>query len=270
MPKLEKTDKTILLMTGAINVSGYQVPETKLTNLTERLYQYIYSIEYAIDNYATINYIIFCENTNYKHNYFALQEKARRKGKTLEVIIFDGNYNTIQEKGKGYGEGEIIEHAFVKSEALRNSSYFYKLTGRLIVQNMDKVIASTRSKNAFIFYDELLTNSPHFVQTVLYKVDTGLYKQLLMDAYKEIDDRRNVYLEHVFFERLKSIPIISFRKYPNIIGISGSSGGLYTRSKLGLLRCAIYNKLNAYSNIQRTPYQKFVMCIIKIFGNYLH
>jgi hypothetical protein len=258
----ENYEKVILLITGAIDITLFQVPETKLTQLTERLKQYLFSIEYAIDNYSKVDHIIFCENTNYSYDYSGLQNKAKQRGKILEIITFMGDYDTIQKKGKGYGEGEIIKYAFEKSEILQESQFFYKLTGRILIQNLDKIINSTPSKNAFIFLSNLPCNQGNKVETILYKTDTTLYKQVLINAYKEVNDSRKYFLEYVFFNKLKSLAIPSFGKCPIFIGISGSTGDLYTKSKIQLMKSIIYNKLNFYSNVKTTPFQRMALHIL--------
>ena len=47
-----------LLITGAIDISAFQVPYTRLTDTKVRLQQYIDSLEYAIDNYLRIHQIV--------------------------------------------------------------------------------------------------------------------------------------------------------------------------------------------------------------------
>lgn len=78
-----KNEETVLLLTGAINVLQLKMPFLTISNLEERLSQYLFSIGYAIDNYYSIKNIVFCENTNYAHDYTSLIEKAKKKGKEL-------------------------------------------------------------------------------------------------------------------------------------------------------------------------------------------
>ncbi len=256
--------KNILLITGAIDISSYQIPATRIIDLQERLQQYLYSIEYAIDHYHKVGHIVFCENTNYKYDYSFLQEKARRQKKVLEVLTFSGDYENIQNKGKGYGEGEIIKYALANSKQLQKSQFFYKLTGRVIITNMDRVVKSTYCANAFIFPPDFtqMDENNDVVETIFYKVDTLFFKQQLIDAYLEVNDRQNRYLEHVFFDKIKHLPINSFRVYPIMVGYSASTGGVYTKSKIILLKNSIYNKLGFFAN-HRTSFQRFLFNIIR-------
>ena len=139
----------VLLITGAIDLSSFNIPNTTLLNVDERLSQYISGIEYAIDNYKRVTHLVFCENTNHYFDYSILQKKARTGGKILEVLSFSGDYFSIQQKGKGYGEGEIIQYALSHSVFLKTCHSFYKLTGRIVVKNMDQIINTTFLDNAF-------------------------------------------------------------------------------------------------------------------------
>lgn len=255
----------ILLITGAVNISAFKIPYTRLTDPKVRLQQYLDSLEYAIEHYHRVNHIVFCENTGYEYDYLQLQEKAVQKGKTLEVISFQGNYPFIETKGKGYGEGEIIEYALKKSKTLQESDFFYKLTGRIIVKNMDRVMDSTRSDNTFIFVADLKKRfEKGRIRTLLYKVNTSLYKQKLIDAYTEVDDFKNHYLEHAFYIRLADMPASSFGRYPDFAGIQATTGKIY-QSKLKFIKYCLYNYLGFYSNRRKSLVQKIILQIVKTF-----
>ena len=260
--------KTILLITAAIDITKFQAPYTVLTALDIRLQQYLNSLEYAIENYNRINHIIFCDNTGYKYDYSKLQKRAEQKGKTLEVFIFRGNYQLIQEKGKGYGEGEIVKHALNNSEVLNNSFLFYKMTGRIVIKNMDQLMDSTYSDNAFIF---LSNTKGHYdrARTLFYKVNTSFYKQHLMDAYMEVNDHRQHYLEHAFYERLANIPIDSFGKYPDFIGLQASTGSPY-QSKSKLMINRLYNQLDFFSNKEKNSFQKCIFAFKTLVIKLIH
>lgn len=252
-----------LLITGAIDISAFQVPYTRLTDTKVRLQQYIDSLEYAIDNYHRIHQIVFCENTGYRYDYSELLKKAEQKGKELEIISFSGNYQTIQVKGKGYGEGEIVEYALKNSRTLQNCVFFYKLTGRIMVRNMDQLMDRSPSDNTFIFFSDLKGRfEKGKVRTLFYKVNTSFYKQNLIDAYMEADDNRHHYLEHVFYDRLAKIPLPSFGKFPDFAGIQASTGKLY-QTKLKLIKYRLYHRLHFYSNMEKTLFQKMILQIIK-------
>ena len=218
----------VLLITGAIDIRDLNVPLTKIVDVNERLLQYTDSIEYAITHYESISEIIFCENTEFIYDYAPLKKKAANNGKNLEILSFKGDYINIQQKGKGFGEGEIIKYALDKSELLHQCDCFYKLTGRLIVKNMDKILAATSQKSSFIYYPKTIYKiSKDHIETYFYKVEKSLYIKKLIDAYQEVDESHFQYLEHVFHERLLKTELRSFNTLPLISGFSGTSGDAY-------------------------------------------
>lgn len=244
------TDRSnVLLVTGAIDILAFDIPYTALNDTSVRLEQYVESLKYAIRNYKSIQKIVFCENTNFNYDYSELIKEALKFGKKLEILSFLGDYEVIKEKGKGYGEGEIINYAINHSILLNRCVGFYKLTGRVTIQNMDKVISYTNSSTAFLFMKSLrFRDDENYVSTVFYKVELNFYKKVLLEAYKEVEDSKKRYLEYVFYDKLKKINCNSFGKYPIVSGISGSTGFSYQQSKISLFKSNIYILLGLYSN----------------------
>lgn len=257
----------VLLLTGAIDVHQPNVPFTTLSNSDDRLSQYLYSIRYAIDHYNLVKKIVFCENTKYNHNYSSLIERAKLKGKVLEVLSFQGNYQAIQQKGKGYGEGEAIEYALQNSSLLSNCRLFYKLTGRLVIENLDLIVATSRVGNRFILHPkEIYQRERDHVETYFFKVCPEFYTTKLLGAYKEVDEINNLYIEHLFFERLKGLNIKAF-KYPlKIIGNSGTSGKPYLETINAIRLERICCMIGAH-HLRKNPFEKFLTALIAFLLN---
>lgn len=246
----------VLLLTGAIDIKEFNIPSTTITDVNERLSQYLNSIDFAINHYHLITDIVFCENTGYIFDYTPLKEKALVNGKNLEIISFIGDYSQIEQKGKGFGEGEIIKYALNTSKILVECSTFFKLTGRLIVKNMDQIVATTRSENSFIYHPKTIYRMPlDHIETFFYKVDKSIYTENLMDAYEEVDESRYRYLEHIFYERLFNFDFQSFKLAPQISGISGTSGEFYISGT----KATILEKINYFigvHNLKKTIPEK--------------
>ena len=257
----------VLLITGAIDLSSFHVPSTTVVNVEKRLSQYIGSIEYAIDYYRRITHLVFCENTNYIFDYSILKEKARSNGKVLEVLSFLGDYSEIQLRGKGYGEGEIIQYALTHSHFLKECQSFYKLTGRLEVKNMNQVIATTFSESAFDYYPGKIYNRPRdHIETIFYKSDKNIYLKYLIDAYKEVDELKYQYLEHLFYQRLVGLKIISFRILPKLSGQSGTTGTKYDKQEGEILREKFYYSFGIH-NLHRNFIEKsFIRLLSVVLG----
>jgi hypothetical protein len=124
-----------LLMTATINVANTLF--AAINSPEERLFQYLCSLISWI-KLTRIDTIIFCENSNTSYDFGKIIEFANNEGKTLEVLVFNGNQGA-QRSGKGYGEGRIIEYALKKSKNLKDDVNFYKITGRLFVNNFEEI-----------------------------------------------------------------------------------------------------------------------------------
>lgn len=246
----------VLLLTGAIDIRNQKTPSTALTDLSVRLSQYLFSINYAIENYRHISAIVFCENTNYYHDYSALKLKAEEYGKQLEILSFAGDYSQITEKGKGFGEGESIAYALQNSELLKNSRAFFKLTGRLYLRNMDQLVGSAKADNCFNLHPRSIYQMPvDHVETFFYKVNKDLYNSLLLNTYQEVDEPNYRYLEHLFYEKLADQPIRAFKHPLQLTGLSGTSGNSYMGDGKAILMEKISCFLGVH-NLRKTPVEK--------------
>ena len=234
----------ILLITGTINVDS-DLAFVSLKETEERLEQYIYSIKYAIQNYEEITHVIFCENSGYNYNYDFLYDIAEKYGKSLTVLSFEGNSKMVALKGKGYGEGEIIRFALENDRILFDSQCFYKLTGRLVVENMNNVMKKTKEENAFFACN--YKKNQRFVTTHFYKVNTAFYKKELMSSYMRVNDKIGFFLEHVFFDVLRGLNIKSFGVLPIINGVSGTTGNSYKGSFMKIVLNRILLKMGHFN-----------------------
>lgn len=213
----------VLLITGTIaSQSTYM---TYLTDVSERLKQYIECIEFYLCE-TSINKIVFCENSNYKFDSRALYELAKKNNKLFELLQFDGDYSQIVDRGKGYGEGEIIEYALENSKLFLQSKYFIKVTGRLIISNID--ILCKRIDFDRVYFNCNLYYYPS-IDTKMYGMPIALYKDTFRKAYYDVNDKENQYIESIFYNIIKNkqIKVFNFHKCPVFEGISGSCGFNY-------------------------------------------
>ena len=230
----KKQDKNLtLVLTGAIEIINNLPFRISIVDTEIRLQQYIDSIEYAIVRYNTIKNIIFCENTDFTYDYSRLYTLAKKFNKNLEILTFKGTTDKIVQKGKGFGEGEVLKYVYDNSVIFKDSSCFVKLTGRLIVTNFDKIINPTHDEQNYFFLPSLLQyHKSHSMSTVLYKVNTHFFRTFMINAYLEVDDKNNHKIEMVYFEIVKHQSPRYFKYYPMIQGQSGSNGTCHNEVSL--------------------------------------
>lgn len=215
-------NKTCLLITGCINPDN-RVPVLALSNAQARREQYVESLKYYIECSKYRN-IVFCENSSSVEDN-SIKEKANKLNKNFEWISFSGNVKKTILHGKGYGEGEIVEYALTHSKILSRCDTFVKVTGRLIVHNINWCIRLKTDNGAYFDI------SREYVDTRMYIMPVKFYNRFLISTYKEVNDNERRYLEHVIFEKMKLHPQ-NFKQIPfyvNIEGQSGSKGSRYEK-----------------------------------------
>lgn len=207
--------KTVILLTGCINPNG--MPFTQLTNTSERQKQYVDAIHYYINQ--TNIHIVFCENSN--TDISPLFNNAHDR---LEILTFHGNQN--KQRGKGYGETEIIEFALHHSSFIHENSIIIKITGRLIINNIHQIINTL--KYDFDFVTCLFHSDLKFAESRIFCGTTAFYKEFLKN--KELmNDSEGIFFEHVLSSTVleSSLRFRPFTEEPLITGISGSTGEKY-------------------------------------------
>lgn len=214
----------ILLLTASIDPAFSSTPFTVLKDPVVRLQHYETNLM-AILNLNIFGKIIFCENTFYNVDYLKWKIAAENSGSELEILSFEGNKTLIEKQGKGYGEGEIIEYALRNSQLLKKHDTFYKLTGRVQVKNLKRIV-QLHDKDDVLFIRA--QRNKMIADTRLFKCTVQFYSTYLEGAYKEVDDLSGHYIENVFFNRLQKANNMSpFRVFPRFSGISGSTSNTY-------------------------------------------
>ncbi len=243
-------------MTATIDAGTTRFVEIK--SQQERLFEYLCSL-IAWIKLTNIKTIIFCENSNTSYDFGLITEFAKNEGKVLEVLVFDGNQEAHQY-GKGYGEGKIIEYAINHSKNLNNDVDFYKITGRIFVQNFNMVrqahagipnvfqkpLSAIKIENVnlfkgFIFSIQYFIGYLLFIKargwrgpynpfanvsTVFYKSNVGFFKKHLINSYKKVNDKKLYTLECAYYYDLLPTNFSSFLNDYQLVGRSGASGML--------------------------------------------
>lgn len=213
-------NKIVLLLTGCINPG--EMPFTHLTNKDERMRQYKNAIDFYLRE--TDYPIVFAENSN--TDISEEYHKDIFDGR-IEFITFNGNNN--KQKGKGYGEAYIIEYALNKSSLISKSDLIVKITGRLIIENINNVIKKTfplqKLKSITCsFYSDL-----QFADSRVFCAPKD-FLYVFVNHKEEINDYQNIYFEHILAKYALSSKqaLYPFWIEPVINGISGSTGRNYS------------------------------------------
>jgi hypothetical protein len=178
---------------------------------------------------AHVRRIVFSENSNTRFDFSSVVRHLESAGKDVEVLVFDGNRQSARY-GKGYGEGEILEHVWRHSQLLRAAPAFYKVTGRLFVSNFDALSEATPTLDAFqrkVKQPKDGPPRPCKVVTTFFKCSVALFESRLARAYTSVDDRAGVFIEHVYYNQLRDLELPGPGARPVLVGQQASTGKLY-------------------------------------------
>lgn len=205
---------------------------TILVNVEERIKQYLQSICFYL-SCNSVDQIIICDNSNFDYSRFSTFFQAI-SDKKIEYLFFEGDKAKILEKGKGYGEGEIMKYILDRSKILLpEMRSFIKVTGRLKVLNIDDILAKASPE---IDYFQRAGSNPFnylkAIDTRFYQCTFNTFKNYLIDEYQKVNDNNGFFLEHCYYRcfLVTHLAIRGFDILPVLSGISGSTGLFYDES----------------------------------------
>ena len=136
-------------------------------------------------------------------------------------LTFEGN-EEAQHKGKGYGEGRILEHAVRHSRCIERAGTFYKVTGRLYGENIAEIIdAHAAFPNVFNRGD-----------TRFFKSSVAFFRKHLESRYHEVDDAHWMSIEALFIRALEGCmptEVCQFLVHPVVVGQSATDMCIYDK-----------------------------------------
>lgn len=229
----------ILLLTGCITPDGMSY--TFLNNKEEREKQYVDAIRYYLLN--THYPIVFAENSG--TDISCLFDDYIKSGR-MEYISFHGNLN--KERGKGYGECEILQYALEHSTIIKklNCEHIVKITGRLRIKNI-KILISFHT----LFSGKRTTicsiNSDFSFPDSRIIIASKEFYYSFLKKKEYIDDNKGYFFEHALCDTLKEYkeyPFSPFIVKPQIEGISGSTGETYNNTRTTLISALKYVRYN--------------------------
>ncbi len=126
-----------LLLTAAIDVKG--MPKAYPSVADEREKDYLRSLSYYIKNHPHIRKIVFVENSGWSLENIKKIALDNPYQKELEFVSLNCN-DFPREFGKGYGESLLIERGIEASQLIRDVNYIGKITGRIYLFNITKIL----------------------------------------------------------------------------------------------------------------------------------
>jgi hypothetical protein len=209
----------IILLTACVNPDG--MAYTSLQDTNGRIKQYKEALDFYLKN--TAYHILIVENTMYDFGVdYALYIASGR----LECLTFNGN-DFDKSLGKGFGEALIIQYAFNHSVLLKSYSYFIKITGRVIIENIHTLVKYSR-----LLKDERnivacnIRPKKKIASAVFFIAKKEFITSYFLPFADEIDDSRNKWFEHVLFDAIMRCKKENYKSviFPVPIKIKGIAG----------------------------------------------
>ena len=223
---MKNTDYT-LIITGCINPSS-NVYALALKDSNERRIQTIKSIEFFLTE-TKAQKIVYCENSGAEVEE-KLMQLAKAKHKSFEWIGFNGDIAETEKRGKGYGEGEILNYAIKHSKIVSNNDYIIKVTGRIKVLNFNIIVSKMKNDRIYINLYERRKSA----KTLFWGMPRITYEKFFIDCNQDVDDRNWHSLENAYGATIVNNNLkYAFIPSPLILdGIAGTSGNKYNQNIL--------------------------------------
>ena len=231
--------KNYLLMTATVTPPAGEAVLTRVDPLL-RLTDYLQAFKYYLsDEITAIDGIIFVDNSNHALEEIRLLAQNYQGHKQIEILSFYGLDYPI-EYNRGYGELKLIEYAYENShlmQAMQDTDRFWKVTGRLKVMTLNKIINSAPA------YFELCADfraSRNQVDTRLIAFNMIGYKKYI---YGKLHEMPGLIIESWLFKKL--VPLLGthqpkgieteFRAVAKFEGFAGYKSANYMAPKQQLI-----------------------------------
>ncbi len=234
-----------LILTATINPAYYNNISSSVNCVETRRLQYVSALHFYLSN-SPFKYLIFSENTDESLDEASLISFAESMGKHIEFLHCPETDYEKRKLGKSFGEAMLLRRTISQSGFLKKAESFYKVTGRLKVRNIDRIV-DNESENCFIAY-----NFQEWVLTTFFKCRIDDYKNILDKAVERLSFEEpclGPHIEHAYWALIKEakVKVHSFRVFPSIDGQVGGDGSVYNKSRSGIIARHALTSLGFFS-----------------------
>lgn len=217
----------LLILTATITPPA-GVPNLKRLDPALRRCDYLDALRFYLSIPTdVVNRIVFLENSDSDISELRHLASEAGKGKQIEFVVFSG-LNYPPSYGRAYGEFKMLDHGFEHSillNELKEDDYFWKVTGRLKVFNLEELI-QTAPKKYQLLMDFLRKPTP-MVDLRFFSCSRNGYRQLFEGEYVSLrEDTLRISAEGECYIRwsnqtqeLRIVP--RHRRQPKIGGVGG-------------------------------------------------
>ena len=234
-----------LLLTATINPGFFHNVSTVIKDVDLRRSQYQAALEFYLKE-SRFTHFVFAENSDEMMDESSLNVLAESLGKHIEFLHCPEEDPDKRSLGKSFGEATLLRKAMEQSEFLKKADSFYKVTGRIIVRNINRCIQD-KSENCFVSY-----NFQEWVLTSFFKCRIEDFRNALDVAVSRLYFEQpylGPHLEHAYYKLFEEAgtKVKAFPSFPDLDGQIGGAGTSYRKSRLGFFGRVVLNKLGFFS-----------------------
>jgi hypothetical protein len=223
-----------LLITSAIDPPE-GIPFLSMTNSVKRKFLTKSAFYFWIAK--GFRHIVIADATNSLLLTESELDELAPMGVVIEQIRYNQNSARTVAKGKGYGEGKLIEHALENSALLGNSSHFYKSTGKTYVRNysaIDSLIKKEGFSTLIWRHTDAGDLSKPWADARFYFTSIDFAVAHLIPSYLESDDKVSACEFHIHQNLNRTCQSITALR-PLVCGFSGGADAEYFDESMGYL-----------------------------------
>jgi hypothetical protein len=169
----------------------------------------------------------------------AEEEAAIDESETrVEQINYQQDKDLVVKKGKGYGEGKLIEYAINHSELLSRVDHFFKCTGKVYVRNFPAVHSAVNRNNLSNLFWRFMGDGTWlqpWTDCRFYYTSRSFATNHLLPAYFASNDTTGDICEHRVYEVVERNLKPGKALRPLVTGYAGATGEPYFDLSLGTL-----------------------------------
>ena len=213
-----------VVLTATVNVHRDAV--VVMVDPALRLYQYLGSVArwLAMANDHGFR-VMLVENSGADLRDFRLALPVESRAR-LAVLEADTPPEDVTRRGKGASESLMIDQAMHAIDT-QPTEWIAKVTGRLFVKNLSRALPRHDEKLSLVMRGTL---GGGYVDSRLLVARRATWGTTLKGMAAEVDDPAHLFLEHVIArrvidaERSAGLRVGRFRRAPQFVGVSGTSG----------------------------------------------
>lgn len=212
--------KTVLFLTSTVNPKNIKCSDVSQVRKAE----YVMALQFYLSNTNFDILIVDNSGYNYAHDF---------NSDRLECLSYHG-HSSDEIKGKGYCEAILLKYGFEHSRLLKDANQIVKITGRLIINNINTLVKVSKDSKAVYADSDIHLYYPH---SYFFIASYSFFVDYLFSYSFEMNDSKGIHFEHILGKCIK-LTIAKGRsfhqfRYPiDIIGHPGGSSVYYKRPSI--------------------------------------